>query len=435
MVDQVGVVNSKDFDVKTLELINSGGQTVDLRKIWMEIQIFQDIFSSVMSGSILINDGLDHFNNFYFCGNEYLQVSIDKPSFGKPIEKVFRIYKVDGRKPGSDSSQIYQLNFCSEELIFSNQKLVSKAYKGKKTGDIIKDILVNELKVDASRLKTLEQTSGVYDYVVPNYRPLEAIQWAVSRSYDASKKYCYFFYEDRDGFQFKSYNTMIKQKPLKTLKYEIKTVDQDPANNRDSIDKFEILNDFDILTSLTNGAFASKLLSVDLFTQSFRTDTYSLDVAESQKNLLNQYKPLNALKNQDNKSITAAHDAFFRSFVSINDQPNEKDTDVTKWLMNRALHMSLIHNFRIRIIVPGDIFLKAGDVVKYEFPKFEGADSKGKSVDEYRTGNYLVAAINHKFTNGDQSAFESIIELVSDSVSKQIPGAKEGINKVVKKPQ
>lgn len=435
MAEQPGIVNSKDYDIKSLKIINSGGQTVDLRKLFIELQIYQDLFSSVMSGSILIDDGLDHFYNFYFCGNEYLEVSIDKPSLNKPIEKVFRIYKVDGRKPGSDSSQIYQLYFCSEELIFSNQKLVSKSYKGQKTSDIVRDVLTNELKVDTSKIKSIEQTSGTYDYVVPAYRPLEVIQWAASRSYDASKKYCYFFYEDRDGFQFKSYNTLIKQKPIKTLKYEIKTVDQDPAVNRDSIDKFEILNDFDILTSITNGAFASKLLSVDIFTQSFKNELYSVETAEAQKNLLNPFKPLNALKNQDNKTITSAHDSFYRLFVSINDKPNEKDVDANKWLMNRALHMTLMHNTKIRIIIPGDIFLKVGDVVKYEFPRFEGADSKGKSVDEYRTGNFLVTAINHKFTNGDKSAFESVVELMSDSVSKQIPAAKDGLNKVVRKYQ
>ena len=86
-------------------------------------------------------------------------------------------------------------------------------------------------------------------------------------------------------------------------------------------------------------------------------------------------------------------------------------------------------------MIPGDIFLKAGDVVEYQFPKFEGGSPEGKALDEYRTGKYLVSAINHKFTSGDASSFESVIELVSDSVSKQIPGAKEGLNKVVKKVQ
>jgi hypothetical protein len=79
--------------------------------------------------------------------------------------------------------------------------------------------------------------------------------------------------------------------------------------------------------------------------------------------------------------------------------------------------------------------LKAGDVVEYEFPKFEAGSKEGKSLDEYRTGKYIVSAINHKFTGRDAESFESVVELVSDSVSKQIPGAKEGLNKLVKKVQ
>lgn len=133
MAEDIGVTGSKNFDVKVLEIINSGGQTVDLRKIYIELQLFQDIYSSVMSGSIIVQDGHDIFSNFYFCGNEYLKLSIDKPSLGKPIEKIFRIYKTGSRKPASDSGQTFVLYFCSEELVFSNQKRVSKAYKGKNT--------------------------------------------------------------------------------------------------------------------------------------------------------------------------------------------------------------------------------------------------------------------------------------------------------------
>lgn len=436
MAESPGVNNSKNYEIKALELINSGGQTVDIRKTFFEMEIFQDIFSSCMTGRVLIQDGNDIFGNFYFCGNEYIRISIDKPSLGKPMEKTFRIYKSEGRKPSSGSGsggQFFMLYFCSEELVFSNSKLVSKTYKSMKTVDIIKDVLANELKVDPSKIRALEGTSGVYDLVVPNYRPLEVIQWAASRSFDASKKFCYFFYEDRDGYQLKSYNTLIKQKPIKTLKYEIKNADSDPSVNKDSVDKFQIINDFDILTSVTNGAFASKLLTIDIFSQQFNVATYSIDTAEAQGNLINKYKPINALKNADDKPATAAYDSFFRTHVGINHIHPDKENDVTKWLMNRALHMALMHNFKVHATIPGDIFLKAGDIVKYEFPKMEGAGTKGKPMDEYRTGNYLVTAVNHKFTGGDKSDFESVIEIVSDSVSKQIPGAKNDLRKVVKK--
>jgi hypothetical protein len=41
-----------------------------------------------------------------------------------------------------------------------------------------------------------------------------------------------------------------------------------------------------------------------------------------------------------------------------------------------------------------------------------------------------VTAVNHKFS---EDMFESIAELVSDSYAEQVPGAKEGLNRLSKK--
>ena len=105
MADNGGMYNSKDYEIKSLELVNSGGQTIDLRNIFVEMQIFQDIYSSVMNGNILLNDGNDTFSNFYFCGNEYIKISLDKPGLSLPFERLFRVYKTTDRKPSTDSGQ------------------------------------------------------------------------------------------------------------------------------------------------------------------------------------------------------------------------------------------------------------------------------------------------------------------------------------------
>lgn len=424
-----GLYGSKDYDIKSLELINSGGQTVDLRNIFLEMQIFQDIYASVMSGNILINDGNDVFTNFYMCGNEYLKISIDKPGLNLPLERLFRVYKVSDRRPSTDSGQVYLIHFCSDEMISSESLLVSKSYKSTKIRNIVNDILINELKVDPQRIASLEETSGSFDLVIPGYRPLEAIQWVTARGYD-QKKFCYFFFENKDGFNLTSLQTLVKQKSYKTLKYELKNTSRDPALNKDSIDKFNIINDFDMITSISNGSFSSRLLSIDIFSQKFENIDYSLLQAEAQGNLLNKFKPVNSFKNSQNQTLFNSPYSFFRTYLSINDTASEKSNDVKNWMMPRAMHMSLLNHFRIQIVIPGDIVLKAGDVVEYEFPAFESADSSGKKLDEYRTARYLVASINHKF-NAD--TFESIVELVADSFAESLPEAKDGINVLTKK--
>ena len=429
MAETNGMFGSKDFDIQSLDLINSGGQTLDLKKIFVEMQIYQDLYSSVMNGTILINDGNDVFGNFYLCGNEYLRVKIDKPGLGRPLERLFRIYKASDRNPSTDSGQSYLLHFCSDEMVSSQQILVSKSYKSAKIKDVINDILTKELKVDAKRIASLENTSGSFDFIIPNYRPFEAIQWSAARGYD-QKKFCYFFFENKNGFNLTSLQTLIKQKPYKTLKYEIKNSDRDPANNKDSIDNLTILNDFDMLNSITNGSFSSRLLSIDLFNQSFLYHDYGILGAEGQGNLINKYKPVNSFKNSKDKTLFESPDSFFRTNLAINDTASEKSNDIKYWLLPRAMHMSIINNFRIQVVVPGDIELKAGDIVNYEFPMFESANQAGKKPDKKRTGKYLVTSVNHKFS---EDLFESIVELASDSFAEEIPGAKDGLNRLTNK--
>jgi hypothetical protein len=429
MADNNGVYNSKDYKIVNLELINSGGQTIDLRNIFVEMQIFQDIYSSVMNGNILIQDGNDTFANFYMCGNEYLKVKIDKPGLNRPLERLFRIYKTTDRRPSTDSGQVYLLHFCSDEMLSSESLNVSKAYKSTKIKDVVSDILLKELNVDPQRIASLEDTSGSFDLIIPGYRPFEAIQWATARGYD-QKKFCYFFFENKNGFNLMSLQTMIKQKPYKKLKYELKNTQSDPALNKDSIDNFNIINDFDMLTSVSNGSFSSRLLSIDIFSQKFENIDYNLLTAEAQGNLINKFKPVNTFKNSKNETLFNSPYALFRTYLSINDTASEKSNDIKFWMQPRAMHMSLLNHFRIQITVPGDIEMKAGDIVDYEFPMFESAKSSGKALDKARTGRYLVASINHKF-NGD--TFESIVELASDSFSEALPEAKNGINVLTKK--
>lgn len=429
MAETNGMYGSKDFDIQSLDLINSGGQTLDLKRIFVEMHIYQDLYSSVMNGTILLNDGNDVFGNFYLCGNEYLKVKIDKPGLNRPLERLFRIYKASDRVPSTDSGQSYLLHFCSDELISSQQILVSKAYKSTKIKDIISDILVNELKIDSKRIASLEATSGSFDFIIPNYRPFEAIQWVTNRGYD-QKKFCYFFFENKNGFNLKSLQSLIKQEPYKTLKYEIKNSERDPANNKDSIDTLKILNDFDMLNSIPNGSFASRLLSIDIFNQSFLYHNYNIVNAEGGGNLINKYKPVNSLKNSKGKTLFDSPDSFFRTNLAINDTASEKSNDIKYWMLPRAMHMSIINNFRIQIVIPGDIELKAGDIVNYEFPMFDSANQAGKKMDKRRSGKYLVASVNHKFS---EDVFETIVELCSDSFADEVPEAKDGLNRLTEK--
>lgn len=423
-----GMYTSKDYDVKSLDLINSAGQTISLKNIMIELKIHQSIDAMVMFGSILIADGNDLFNSFYLNGNEYLRIRIDQPTLDIPLEKLFRIYKVGDRKNNNNAGSKYTIYFTSEEVLLSNTTLVSKAYKNRKTSEIVLDILNNFLSVNNKKISKLENTTGVHNFIIPNYRPFEAINWAVSRSYNVAPSFCYYFYENTKGFEFVSLQTLYKGKITKQLICDMKTINKEPnlpvdiARNKNSFENFSIINDFDMIASSGSGAFASKLLSVNLYSQQFKYNDYSVLSAQNQKRLLNNYSPIN------DPRLMTSYLANYKTYISTNDTATEKENAVDKWLMNRQLHKNLINNFRIRGVIAGDITMNVGDIINLTFPKYVAADQKGKQFDEYRSGKYLVADVSHVFKS--TGIFETVVELTSDSYATQLPSGRNVFNKV-----
>ena len=424
-----GVLGSKDAEIKQLDLINSSGQPIDLKRSGQAIEliIHQSIYDSCMYGTLLVSDAQDIFYNYHFCGNEFLQISIDKPTLGEPIEKIFRIYKVTDRRKGGNSAQTFIVHFCSIELILSKSIRVSKAYKGKAPTEIVNDILTNYLKVTDDKIARLESTNGKHNIIIPNYHPFEAIQWVASRAYSDSPKYCYYFFENSRGYNFVSSQTLYRGTGgyTKTIKFEVKNAEEpDAAVNRDSADKHTILNDFDALTSTENASYAAKLLNVDLFQQSYDYIKYSADTLRGQKLLLNEYLPINDLKDVTGNTAVKAYDSYLATYANINNVNNNDENYVDKWKISRAQQMSLLNNFRIQVVVPGDTSMNAGDVVKVEFPKSVAPDEAGKESDDYRSGKYLVSSIKHKFVIADDT-YECTAVLCSDSFAAQLPAAKD----------
>jgi hypothetical protein len=172
------------------------------------------------------------------------------------------------------------------------------------------------------------------------------------------------------------------------------------------------------------------MLAVDIVKQTSNIYEYDLNIAEGQGNLLNKYKPVNSFKNSKDETLFQAKNSFFRTYIETTESLTEKNSDIKNWLLPRAMHMIMLNHFKIKIVIPGDIELKVGDVINYEFPMFDAANKAGKKLDKRRSGKYLVSAVNHKFS---EDVFESIVELVSDSFAESVPGAKDGLNKLTKK--
>ena len=114
MSDQI-YTTEKGYVLKELFITSSNGDTINIFNIMLELNMFEDIYNSTVSGSIVINDSIDLFAAIPLSGFEFVKVLLEKPGSEREVvfEKIFRIYKMQiaDVKEATTSNQTYVLYF------------------------------------------------------------------------------------------------------------------------------------------------------------------------------------------------------------------------------------------------------------------------------------------------------------------------------------
>jgi hypothetical protein len=417
--DTTGLIASSDYKLTTLNIITSDGKIVDIRGLVVELNIYEDIFSPVMTGSIILGDALDLISSYGLHGNEFIQVEVDKPSLNNPIRKTFRGYKISDRALGSNGLQNYTIHFCSEELFLSIEGLVSKSYKGLRIDQMVNDLLMNKLRVPQSKIKVIEQTSGNFDIIVPRKNPLEAIMWLCPRAYGPNKN-LFFFYESRDGFNFVSYESLLQIPVYQVYGFNIKLT-QDPVLNSNTFNFITVTQDFDMLKAIHAGAFSSTLATLDIVNRQFSATNFNVKQLANSATL-NKFLPSNDAQNRFGQSVFQTDGNMLKFVITTDSDTTVNPANIKNWLPQTVSRLGQLNTFKIVGSIPGDTQIKVGTIIGLIVPKMQIQD-KMTANDPIRTGCYFVSGIHHKFVRDIST---TILELLSDSVSVPLPAPNNG---------
>jgi hypothetical protein len=416
-----GSYTASDYQLNVY-VLTSDGNLFTISNIILNFNLYENIFTPYVSGDIEIGDAQDLLFNYSFNGNEYLKIVLSKPGENEPgnepIQKYFRIYKVSNRVLKSQSLQNYTIHFCSEEAILSTQTLIRKSYKGMPVSDIIQDIVKNVLKASPDKLNGgLSKTAGNYDIIVPRMQPFEAISWLKTRAYDTDKT-AYFFYENRFGYNFLSYEDLLNQTTYRTYDRSPK-VDPDPSKAQNSIYHIGFAEEFDIIKGNRYGAFATSLLTFDLLSRSYNKTTLSAPQLDLQKNFLNKYPFANFSQNRFNKTLFDNEESMQKFYLTTDSDKNTNPTFPQKWLIKQAIKLAELNSRKVIINIPFDALVTAGAIVELNIPVMRPQDKKYEK-DKFKSGRYLVSSVHHGIT-GD--AASTTLELLTDSIGDQLPNA------------
>lgn len=426
-----------DFVLSTIDYITSDGLSVDLRLIMTELNIFEDLFSNVMSGKLTVTDATNIFGHIVLQGNEFIHIVFDKPGLNQPIDKTFRIYGKPDITQTKQQSQSVTLAFCSEELLLSKSIKFSKAYNNMLISDIIQDITKNVMKIPLNNFPTnnIEPTKGITNITVPYYNPMQALNWLAAKAISNYVGASYLFYENKTGYNFRSLQSLMDVSgSVATYNYNFKNIENDPNTDFFDASSYEIISTPNTLQSSMSGENSGQLMTLDLLRQQFTTKYFNGDDLYGASVSLGDGKTYNNFPNRLGKTASDSYGGYRKFYITNTGQDQAQymqgkqaipPTNVENSLVERNSQLMSLMGVRVKLVIPGNPSLKVGDVLTFNMPSMEPQigtmeGSFQRKLDPHMTGLYLITALRHKIA---PSGYETVLELARDSLNQPLPNA------------
>jgi len=428
--------------IEELVLISSTGVLVDLKTFFKEINIFESVYSPVITGNILIGDNINLIKNLTITGGEYITIKLRTPGLSRPayIYKTFRIFSITDRIIVDQSSQLYILNFISQEGFSNELSPLYSAFSGK-TSDIVFDIfnnyfvepryltmnyhsgtLVPDIK---SELILLDESENEVKFVSPGWSPLKCFQWLASKSIPAGSEACNFvFFEGNKNFYFGPLETIFNlgvDASIGSYRYFTPGTREttDSVEKMFQISEVRMTNLHDALDSLTSGRLSSRLVNINFMEKDYSYTDYS------HIDNFGKYTHTSGTKAESNIPIIPNPTYFnpknfFRIntiqpglFDNANQNINEKMPDI---FGNRLSNMLDLNTYVLEITIPGRTDIEVGSLIYIDLPDpspVDSTDLSASNFDHMSSGRYLMTKINHKISA--LGRHDMICEVAKDS--------------------
>lgn len=394
----------------------------------LAIEIFEDLFSPFMSGTINIEESFDFINLFPFIGDEYVSLNIYTPTIDDKhrINQLFYIYKVSDRIIMGDRTVIYQLHIISEEALFDINKNHSKSYSGI-ISDIAKSICIDNITGlqtgEGALIKkpiNIETTRNKTKFISNFWSPVKCLNYACATAISTTGASNYLFFENRNGLNFLSMDSLYKQPAQRSFVYD-KYLRDIQADGRSIInidkDYTRILSInvpvlYDYFDRLRTGMFTSKMLLTDVTTKRYNVRNFNILNDFGSNSHTNSYPAVTDYANKWINKPNALVIDYPKAYASFN---NYNDVSNASSIQKRISQLAQAQTTKININVFGRTDYTVGMKVSVDLNQMrpiQKTETRESVRDNILSGNYIISAISH---NINRKQHECVLELIKDS--------------------
>ena len=262
-------------NIRSLSIASNKSGQVDISTGITELRYYESILQESVRVQLQFVDSGNSVNGksviegLPLVGTEKTKVVIEDNNENKISVDLY----VNSVTPFQETTQqnVVNLGLVSKEHILNQRVRVNKRYDGK-ISDHIRNILTNTTFLGTSKDLNIEETQNNYNFMGNNKKPFYTCTWLAKKGIpnitSPGKTAGYFFYETHKGFNFRSIDKLLEQKPKRKLIYN-ETPDSRGENIPEGYDgkvlEMQSDNNIDVQSKEEIGSYSTRIVLFNPF--------------------------------------------------------------------------------------------------------------------------------------------------------------------------
>ncbi len=409
---------------------NDGSTAVEISPYITAFDYFEDILSPSITAQAYITDTAGLYNGLPIRSGERLDLEIAN-LMGTLSRKDDHPLYVTGVSNyiSRESTETFVLHLSSIEAINNETTRCSKKYDNKSSiSEHVKDILTNTLQTD--RIGKIEGTVNSYGFYGNLKKPFSVLTWLGPKAVPSSSSASgtsgsgetgkskgtsgYFFYENADGFNFRSIESMVSKtteavggddKEMQVFKYTSAIEGGANFSNANKIIHHVLEKNTDLVRNLRIGLYGNHTYFFDPYKMTL--DDFEYTLSEELGNKLGEDDNFNLpefFADVPSRILVRTSDrGMFTDAIQENSGRDNAD------MAKSFARYNLLFTQALNINVPLNASLKAGEIVKVYLPDVASNTNARVEVDEEGSGYYLIKNLRHHFEKGKATTSMTLI--------------------------
>ena len=374
------------------------------------ISYYESLFSPSVNVTIETTDVSGFVSREEIYGGQSIEISI------KMFDPDIDDFKIKKNKHGLVVNSVKNvtmdfkeskstLECVSKDFLRNEVARLNRRFTGNIT-EIVKKIMEEEPKgIETIKDIEVDQATNSYTFCGNLKRSIDTIQWLQPKA-KSENQFGFLFFEDYDGYKFKSIESLLKQEPFTDQPFEMS---QTSTSSRFAILDAVMVQTNDVFLNMRSGTYNNDTTYIDLISQTKSVDDFKID---NLKDLKNPPKLPDNLTDSTSRKMLRFDDPGVMQKGSKREDEQPKE-ELAKIQNQSYARNNLLFSQALKIKVSFNPSLRVGKIIEVRLPVDTDSSESGVKYQKLGkgdlSGKYLISELRHKVGSNKSSTHLTLV--------------------------